>query len=237
MGKLRAPKTDCAYVYDNLRADIISGRIKANERILERDYAEKLGVSRTPVREALRLLERDGLVDFRPKKGATAHPLLQKSDVEEIFQLRALLQLHCAEDTVHNITEDELKIMRSCNQACDAAVAQQDCRSFFQYYDHFNSLLIRSCRKSFVIRLLTCLDGFDPMTSITNAEEDEVLFSRISVSTWERREEALGEHKDILDALAARDISRYKTVLRIHIENSNKVCMNGLYDFPLCSSE
>ena len=231
MNEPRATKTDCEYVYERLRADIMSGRIQANERILEREYAEKFGVSRTPVREALRLLERDGLVDFKLKRGVTARALLTRDDVEEIFRLREILQLNFAEDTMNNLSNVELAAMGDCNIACAKALQNQDCRSFFRHYDRFNHLLINGCRRTFVIRLLAYLDSFDPITSVISAdaeEGDDVLLIRLSVSTWERRQSAWKEHMAILEALKHRDLEKYKHALHIHIQHSSDACRDGL---------
>jgi len=231
MREIRESKTDCAYVYERLRADIMSGGIQPGERILEREYAEKFGVSRTPVREALRLLERDGLVDFKSKRGVTARLPLTKDDVEEIFRLRELLQLNYACDTMKNLSKSELLAMAACNAACAKALQEQNCREFFRHYDHFNHLLINGCKRTFVIRLLAYLDSFDPITSVTSADADEgddLLLIRLSVSTWGRRQAAWKEHVAILDALQRRDLEAYKDALYTHIEHSSAACRDGL---------
>lgn len=93
---------NCTYVYERLRANIMSGCIQANERILECEYAEKFGVSRTPVREALCFLEQDGLVKFKLKREITAWPLLTRNNMKEILQLKYV------EDTINNLTRTEL---------------------------------------------------------------------------------------------------------------------------------
>ena len=224
------PKTDCSYVYDCLRSDILSGRIKPNERLIESYYAKKLGVSRTPVREALRLLERDGLVDFKPKRGATARQLLRESEVEEIFRLRSLLQLNCAPETVGNITGEELRQMEACNAACRQAIEADDADAFFQHYDHFNLLLLEGCKMQMVIKMLMLLEHMDPITSVVGGTDGAptVQFRRIAISTWEGRRRSLMEHEAIWQALSRRDLPAYTEALRTHTESCDMACREGL---------
>lgn len=224
------PKTDCSYVYDCLRADILSGRIKPNERLVESHYAEKLGVSRTPVREALRLLERDGLVDLRPKRGATARQLLTESEVEEIFRLRALLQLNCAPETVKNLTGDELRQMEACNAACQEAASADDADAFFHHYDRFNLLLIEGCKMQMVIKMLMLLEHLDPITSVVGGtgQVPAAQYRRIAISTWEGRRRSLSEHEAIAAALCRRDLAAYTAALRRHTESCDMACREGL---------
>jgi len=224
------PKTDCSYVYDWLRTEILSGRIKPNERLIESHYAKKLGVSRTPVREALRLLERDGLVDFKPKRGATARQLLRESEVEEIFRLRTLLQLDSAPETVRNLTEEELEQMAACNAACRQAVEADDTDAFFRHYDRFNLLLLEGCKMQMVIKILMMLEHLDPITSMMGGTESAptVQFRRIAISTWEGRRRSLSEHEAIYEALKRRDLTAYTEALRTHTESCDMACREGL---------
>ncbi len=225
------PKTDCSYVYDCLRTDILSGRIKPNERLVESHYAEKLGVSRTPVREALRLLQRDGLVDFQPKRGATARQLLRESEVEEIFRLRRLIQLDCAPETVANLTAEELRQMGACNAACREAVEADDADTFFLHYDRFNLLLLEGCKLEMYIRILMRLEHLDPITSVVGGSEERpaAQYRRIAISTWEGRRRSLAEHEAIADALRRRDLPAYTEALRRHTESCDIACREGLH--------
>ena len=222
------PKSDSAYVYENLRADIILGRIKPYEHIVERNYAAKLGVSRTPVREALRLLERDGLVVFRPKRGATARALVQEKNVEEVFELRSILQLSYAKETIEGIQEKELAEMKRCNENCFVAIASLDAEAFFHHYDRFNAMLIEGCGKEVLIKLLNYLDAFNPSTSVTNGVSSDVPSMRVAMSTWERRRTGLLEHVSIWEALQARDLEAYTDALQRHISNSERACRESL---------
>ena len=220
------PKTDCAYVYECLREDIMSGRIRPDERIIESYYAQKLGVSRTPVREALRLLQRDGLVDFQPKRGATARAVMKADEVEEVFRLRSLLQLSCVQDTVENLTPRELSILAGCNAACATALDQEDCESFYRHYERFNKVLMEGCKMPLLIKMLMYLENFDPVTSAVsvNGGRPDLQIRRIAVSDWKQRRKVLREHMAIWAALERRDVAAYTAALKKHINSCNDIC-------------
>lgn len=215
------PKSDCAYAYECLRSDILSGRIQPHERIIETAYAEKLGISRTPVREALRLLERDGLVDFQPKRGATARECLTSDEISEVVRLRSLLQMSSARETVENITRSELSAMAGCNAACAFAADEKDSDSFFRYYDRFNHILMGASKMPFHIRLLEFLENYVPVTfTVVNEEEGGgAAQSAAYLNSWKLRRKALREHMAIWDALNRGNLNDYTKALQTHIDS------------------
>ena len=217
------PKSDCAYAYECLRSDILSGRIQPHERIIETAYAETLGISRTPVREALRLLERDGLVDFQPKRGATAREYLTQSEVEEVVRLRSQLQMSCVSETVENITHSELSAMAGCNAACAFAVDEKDSEGFFRYYDRFNHILLCASKMPFHIKLLEFLENYAPITFTVKREagQAELQPQITSLDSWKLRRKALREHMAIWDALNRKDQKAYIEALSAHIDGCN----------------
>ena len=78
-------------IYTQLKNAIINGDIAPDERIVETKYADIFRVSRTPVREAIRMLEREGLVVYEPRKGAVARPRLTRAEVDEVYTIRSAL--------------------------------------------------------------------------------------------------------------------------------------------------
>jgi DNA-binding GntR family transcriptional regulator len=110
---------DRAYVV--IRDDILSGRLAPGERLREEELTRQIGVSRTPVREALRRLESDGYTIVEPNKGASV-PVYSKRDVDEIYGLRALLEGHAARRAASRITADQIAQLERLN----AAMKQED---------------------------------------------------------------------------------------------------------------
>jgi DNA-binding GntR family transcriptional regulator len=105
--------------YEAIRLDILSGVIKPGERLREEDLVKRVGVSRTPVREALRRLEADGYTVVEANRGATVASH-SKRDVDEIYGLRALLEGHAARRAATRITTDQLAQMELINRQIEA---------------------------------------------------------------------------------------------------------------------
>ena len=95
-------------VFQRIREDILTGVYRDGEELREITLGEKLGVSRTPVREALRQLELEGLVAIVPNKGAYVTAITQK-DVRDIYKIRSLLEGLCARWAARNITEQQIE--------------------------------------------------------------------------------------------------------------------------------
>lgn len=102
--------------YEAIRDDILSGRLAPGERLREEELTRQIGVSRTPIREALRRLESDGYTIVEPNKGASV-PVYSKRDVDEIYGLRALLEGHAARRAATRITPEQIKELERINVA------------------------------------------------------------------------------------------------------------------------
>ena len=87
-------------IYEQLRQAILSGAIEPNERLVETPYAGLFHVSRTPIREAIRMLEQDELVIYEPRKGAVVRPQLSEKEMEEVYTIRAALQMLTLEEVI-----------------------------------------------------------------------------------------------------------------------------------------
>lgn len=229
-GERRRESSDREFVYGQLKDAIVKGRIKPNERIVETAYAELFNLSRTPIREALRMLERDGLVNYIPKKGAMARAPLARKEVAEIFSLRAVLQMYSAENTLNNATEEELEEMRLCNERCQQAWKDEDTDAFFRNHDKFNSLLMQCCRMPILIRILDELETYDPITAFAkeNREHPPKDPREIALPSRKRRYDAITEHEAIQAALAQRDLAAYKAALRHHLDKVEESCIEGI---------
>ena len=102
--------------YEAIRGDILSGRLAPGERLREEELTRQIGVSRTPVREALRRLESDGYTIVEPNRGASV-PVYSKRDVDEIYGLRALLEGHAARRAATRITKEQIAELERINAA------------------------------------------------------------------------------------------------------------------------
>jgi len=94
-------------VYESLRTTIITGKIPVGERIIEKEYADKLKISRTPIREALKKLQSEELVEYIPKYGVVVKTVT-KDDALEVYKIREALEILIIDNTIDNITENEI---------------------------------------------------------------------------------------------------------------------------------
>lgn len=97
-----------AKVFHSIREDILNGKYQANEELKEKNIGDDLGVSRTPVREALRQLELEGLVHIIPNKGAFVEGVTLQ-DIKDIYEIRTLLEGLCARWAAERITQEQLR--------------------------------------------------------------------------------------------------------------------------------
>ena len=121
-------------VFHQLREDILSGHYKEHEELREMAISEEMGVSRTPVREALRQLELEGLVSIIPNKGAYVTGITRK-DVEDIYAIRSLLEGLCARWATAHITEKQLddQFHDILYEACSSKMLEHQLRDFHEY--------------------------------------------------------------------------------------------------------
>ena len=227
---LSPEKSDRERVYIQLRDAILAGDIKPNERIVETAYAQVFGISRTPVREALRMLERDGLVLHSPKKGTTARGYLSEDEVEQVFSIRALLQLYSIEPPVQNVNDEELEQMRVCIERCYKALEEDNLVVFFNNHDRFNLLLVKCSKKPVLIRLLLEMENYNPITSFAGsfANIDTTHIRETAVPTRQRQFEAKNEHANIWKALKDRDTVAFEKALNEHLDHSKSACLTSI---------
>ena len=111
--------------YETLKHAIITGEIPAGERIVETEYAERLHISRTPLREALRKLERDGLVEYMVRRGVVVRAFTI-DDVEQIYTIRNSLEMLTLPSIIENVTQDHIKDLRKRLKEMDHYVEKDD---------------------------------------------------------------------------------------------------------------
>ena len=174
-------------IYTQLKNAIINGDIAPDERIVETKYADIFRVSRTPVREAIRMLEREGLVVYEPRKGAVARPRLTRAEVDEVYTIRSALQLLSVDAVVRNITDAQLDAMEADNRGCAEALDKHDVGAYFRHLDEFNGLLTQSSNMPLLIKLLDQIESYSATTSFQNPEHARFRESVLSDDERRRR--------------------------------------------------
>lgn len=194
-------------VYESLRDAIMQGQCEAGERLVELQLAEQFSVSRTPVREALRMLEQDGLAVAVPRRGTVVSRLMQ-DDAIEIYDLRAVLEGLSARLAAERITEREIRQLRVRLQRM---LPQSENRNLYmKAHAEFNEIIIAASRSLRVAQLINTFAG--QLRGLRG----------VSLTSRERQEEAWREHEAIVDALERRDTTVAEALARQHVEHAKK---------------
>lgn len=191
-------------VFNRIREDILSGKYKQNEELKENTIGLELGVSRTPVREALRQLELEGLVNIIPNKGAYVTGISEK-DIHDIYVIRSYLEGLCARWACENISNDQL-------QGLEEVVYLTEFHSKKQHYDQiveldnkFHELIYEASGSKILNHVLSDFHHYVQRVR------------KITLSKPERAESCNVEHAAILDAIRQRDGQKAETLAHEHI--------------------
>ena len=195
--------------FNRLREDILAGRYKEMEELKEVVIGKELGVSRTPVREALRQLELEGLVTIIPNKGAYVTGISDK-DIKDIFAIRSYLEGLCAAWACENITEEELSEMEETVFLTDFHIGKGHFEQVVELDDKFHKLLYNACGSRILSRLLADYHHYAKKVRTSN------------LSTEERARHSLLEHKKIVEAIRAKDEESARSYAYEHIVESIK---------------
>jgi DNA-binding GntR family transcriptional regulator len=201
-------------VYEKLKKAIITGEIGSGERIIENEYAEKLNISRTPVREALRKLERDGLVEYILRKGIIVKTL-SKEDIIEIYTIRKSLECLAMEYVLRNITDKDVKRIQGILVKADEAEEKHLVKEVFNASREFHTQLIKLSGMSRLKSMIDLLDEYIQRFTVINLSDDV------------RRNQAREEHELILKAIASRKLNDVIAIVSEHLDNSMNNCLKG----------
>lgn len=202
-------------VFESMREAIIGGVLKPGERLMEVQLAEEMGVSRTPVREAIRKLELEGFVVMIPRKGAYVAGISMK-DVVDVFEIRTALEALAAGLAAERITEDELEQMERNLVRKAECIEGNDLENLVETDTEFHELIYKASRND---RL---------MTIINNLREQIQRFRTVSLSSPGRMKESLEEHKKLAEAISDRNISQAQALAQEHIENAETSLLDHL---------
>ncbi|MFZ5645705.1 MAG: GntR family transcriptional regulator [Bacillota bacterium] len=196
-------------VYEKLREAILMGHLKPGARLVERKIAEQLNVSRTPVREAIRVLELEGLVSHLPRVGVVVAEIEEK-EVIETYRIRAVLEGLAARLAAERRDRAIIDRLGSCLLTMEHCAQQGSIDRLEKAHREFNDLIYRAADSPRLYSMLTSLT------------ESVYRYVRIGYSLPGRIEEAAGEHRRLFEALRAGNAHLSEQIAREHIENSSE---------------
>ena len=202
-------------VCESLREAIRKGVLRPGERIMEIKLAEELGVSRTPVREAIRKLELEGYVIMMPRRG-TYVASMSIRDINEIFEIRTALESLSNGLAAERITDEELESLQRLLVMIGGYVEEGNMDKIVEMDIEFHDLLYRAARNSRLVGI------------ISNLREQLTRFRTLSMSYPGRLETTLEEHREIVEAIAEGDVKRAKKAAEHHMEMSEKTLLKAV---------
>ncbi|MBP3603759.1 MAG: GntR family transcriptional regulator [Lachnospiraceae bacterium] len=205
-------------VFNRLREDILSGKYKEHEELKEVAIGEELGVSRTPVREAFRQLELEGLIQIVPNKGAYVTGITAK-DVKDIYMIRSSLEGMCARLVTENITEEQLEELEENVYLASYHAAKGHMEQMAELDTRFHHILYEACDSKMLQNLLEDFHQY------------VMRVRRKTLSTKERGIASNEEHKLIMEAIKAKNPDEAERLANMHMNNAfDNIVKNGLYD-------
>lgn len=202
-------------VVDRLRDLIVLGELAPGVKLNERVLCERLGISRTPLREALKYLASEGLVELLPNRGAMVAPL-EPQTVKDIFVVMGALEALAGELACRNASDADIAEIRATHYQMIAHYKRGELADYFR------------CNQLIHVKLVACA-GNSTLTNTYRGLNAHVRRARYMANlSRERWDKAVEEHEQILDALVQRDSRRLQDLLRDHLANKRAVVMEAL---------
>ncbi len=214
-GKVEVPHGQDAY--QRLIAEIRAGTLGPGDRLLETELAERLGISRTPVREAIRRLEADGLVTHVPRAGATIRRL-DYVEVTELYEMRQVLEATAARLAARTASKVELAEMEAINAEMEAA--QGDGGRLYELNWQFHRVILDAARNRYLGQ------------SMRSLYKTMLILGPSTMEESGRAATAIAEHAELLAALRARDEAAAEDAMRRHMEAAHRSRLRQLRDRP-----
>jgi DNA-binding GntR family transcriptional regulator len=200
-------KTLSNRVYLLLEDAILRGKIKQGDRLIEDELSTVMGVSRVPIREAFRLMEKEGLIKIIPRKGAIVSSI-SREDVAEIYEVSSVLEGLAAGLFCKRATETELQKMRKICRDMETQIEKENLLKFRKLNRDFHEVFINGCSNK---KIKEVYDSFQKQLH---------WFQNVSLSSQGRPEISLKEHKSILDAFLKKDSEAAEYAARDHVRRA-----------------
>ena len=193
-------------VYRILKSSIIKGNLKPGEKLSESKIAEQLGVSRTPVREAIQKIAAEGFVKMEPNLGIVVHNFSLK-DLKEVLQIRRALEGLAASIAAEKINQEEIGQLEKNIEETNICVSKNNVVTYIKFNAKFHSLILQFSRNERLIKIGSQLVG------------PEHRFQIRALTIPGRLKYYLEEHQKIVEALKRRDAEQAARLSQKHAEN------------------
>ncbi|KUO72116.1 MAG: hypothetical protein APF77_00830 [Clostridia bacterium BRH_c25] len=201
-------------VYEIIRNAILDGRLEKGKRLMETAIAEDLRISRTPVREAFRKLEIEGLIEYYPKTGTTVKGITME-DIAYIYDVREVLEGLAIRQACMLITKEDIKKLWDILDLMEKAINDEDNERLFETHSEYNKIVIGASKNPRLIEYLS------------NIYEYINSFRRIALLYNERKSISLKEHIHIAEYIEAGDAINGEEYGREHIRIAKRIFLES----------
>ncbi len=194
-------------VCETIRQAIVDGVFSPGERLMEIQLADEMGVSRTPVREAIRKLELEGFVVMIPRRGTYVADISIK-DINEVYEIRTSLEVLAAGLAAERISDEELETMQRLLVEIGHHMEDGNIEKIVEIDTAFHDVLYKASRNQRLAGI------------INNLREQITVIRRRSMMYPGRLQNTMEEHRTLVDCIAAHDVDRAQNAARLHMENA-----------------
>lgn len=202
-------------VFKALRQAILKGELEPGERLMELQLADKLGVSRTPIREAIRMLELEGLVLMIPRKGAEVAEISEKNLID-VLEVRGSLEGLAMKLACERRTEDDIERLMEAEAVFGVAVGGKNLMRMAEADEAFHDVIYEATGN---LKLLQMLG---------NLREQMYRYRLEYIKDANQRQRLLKEHEIIIDSIKRQDYELARKVIIEHVSNQEKTVLNNL---------
>ena len=202
-------------VFNTLRQAILTGELKPGERLMEIHLAQRLGVSRTPVREAIRKLELEGLVTMYPRRGAEVAQITEKS-MSDVLEVRRAVDALCAELACERISQEELEQLKAACENFEKAVKTGDIKKIAQTDVGFHDIIVEATGNKRLVQLVNTLS------------EQMYRYRFEYIKDFSMHENLVKEHKVIYDSIVNKNSEEARAAAMLHIDNQKKTIIEQI---------
>ena len=205
-------------VFHKIRDDILNGKYKQHDELREAAIGEELGVSRTPVREAFRQLELEGLIHIVPNKGAYVTGITSK-DVRDIYMIRAQLEGLCAKWATEHISDAQMQEMEENVYLAEFHAAKGHTEQIASLDNRFHEIMYEACASKMLEH------------SLKDFHQYVYRIRKQTLAQGARSSASNDEHRKIMEAIKEKDGERACELAKIHMLNAyDNICKKGLLD-------
>lgn len=202
-------------VFNTLRQAILTGELKPGERLMEIHLASRLGVSRTPIREAIRKLELEGLVIMIPRRGAEVAKITEKS-MQDVLEVRRALDTLCVELACERISEEELEQLKEACDEFEQATHTKDPKKIAQADVRLHDIIVKATRNNRLVQL------------VSNLSEQMYRYRFEYIKDDSKHQGLVEEHRIIYESIRNKDKTTAAETSKLHIDNQEKSMMEQI---------